>query len=557
MLLVRLLVLIICVLASVASAGCAKESAIPTQTQTVPPTVQPTVAPSKTPTVTAGPYGELRIGLGSFQMENLDHVRGSYGDMVHVWAPMLEWMFRLNGAEMVPGVIENWELASDGLSWTYIIRKGIQFHDGQSLTAKDVKFSLERFASKDARLADLRTAIDHIDIIDDNTVRIYTLGKQPFLPFLNTFYSPGYGVVMPKDYIEQHGIDYYTMHPVGAGPFKFVRHIGGDLVEYEGFEQHWRQAPSFKKLSIVLIPEETTRMAMVKTGSVDIVDVGIESAAEAETLGFKTMVTRGEMTHVNLYGTYDPRAQGMPTTDIRVRQALSLAINRDEIKNTIFYGMLSPPTPPYVPSAAVVDADIPYWKEYAAKLFRYDPEEAKRLLNEAGYPNGFTIRLYAANQSGVPFQQKLAEVIQGYWNKIGIKGQLIPMDWGGLKPMLQPRPVAECVGQAAMASYGDVMPVLVRSLASGFHGTTMRNYALVDTAMPELDKLLNDAIVEIDIQKRKELLAKAIKISADSYTALMIGTAPGLGIIGSQVDIEFPKPAQAIALWVEFAKHRN
>ncbi len=537
--------------------SCAKPANEPSSTTA--PAIKPTtsISPTATKTQTAtptGPYGELRIALNSFQTEQVDHILGSYGDMTNVFSPMLEWMFRSEGSQLIPGVIEKWELAPDGLFWTYYVTKGIKFHNGEDLTAADIKFSLDRFTSAQARYADLRTVIQRSEVVDDYTVRLYTSGKQPFLPTISAFWSPGYGVVMPKDYIEQQGIDRYKAHPVGAGPFKFVRHVAGDLIEYEALNTHWRQTPNFKKLSMILVPEETTRMAMVKTGSADVMDASMEAASEAEASGLEVGKLRGENTLVHLYGTCDPRAAGMPTTDIRVRQALSLAIDRQEINKTLFYGVLRPVMPPWIGPSSM-DVDVPYWMDYAAKVFRYDPDEAKRLLAEAGYSNGFNIRFYAANQSGVPYQQKLAEVIHAYWKRIGVNGQLIPMDWGGLKPMLQPSPVAECVGQAAMASGGD-SPMTVKYLTIPFH-SKLRTYALLDKSMPELDSLIDAANVETDTAKRRDLIAKAIKMSAETFTAIPIGGVPGLAVLGPRVSIEFPALAQAIALYADIAKHKN
>ncbi|MBI4303434.1 MAG: ABC transporter substrate-binding protein [Chloroflexi bacterium] len=545
-------------------AGCASPAPAPVPQPTpVPapaptPTPTPAPAPKPTPTPTqTGPFGELRVALSSLGEEKFDPATATQTNISMVLSPMFDFLFRLDGTKLAPGVIEKWEMAPDGLSWIYTVRKGIKFHNGEDLNADDVKLTLERYMSTGVLYPEIRTAVDRIEKVDDYSVRVYTKGTQPYLPYFSTLFTPNLGLAQPKDYIEQRGVEYFQRRPVGSGSFKFVRHVPGDLIEYEALDKHWRQTPAFKKLTLVLMPEETTRVASLKTGVVDAIDIGLESARELEAAGLRSFNMTASVVNVFLFGAYAPQGANKPIADVRVRQALSLAINRDEIRQSLFYGKAGPPVPPGM-TDIVVEEDIPSWKSYAAKIFRYDPEEAKRLLKEAGYPNGFDIKIYSYTMGGAPFQPKVAEVVQGYWRKVGVKAEVAPIDYGMFKNFRTPgpgrTPAPELMGQASIHSNSPA-PIYIRQLVPLFYGQGVNN--LVSNKMPELDKLIDGTLSEMNPAKRKEMVEKAIKMATESYTVLVIGTVPEVVALGPRVDISFPEPSSALSIYLDIAKHRK
>lgn len=454
------------------------------------------------------------------------------------------------GSELAPELAERWEAAPDGQSYTLYLRKGIKFQNGEDFGADDVKFSLERYAAKESTYSEVRRMVDRMEVVDASTLRIYTKGTQPFfLYMIAAAGNPAQGLMMPKDYIERQGIEYFMRHPVGTGPYKFVRHVGGDIAEYEAVDKHWRQTPTFKRLSVILMPEETTRLAALKTGEIDATEASLDAIPELESLGFKIFPLQVWTPMINLHGAYDPRAAGMPITDIRVRQALSLAINRDEIRKSFFFGKADPPPPPYLFNGAA-DLDNPFWMDYAAKAYRYDPEEAKKLLKEAGYANGFNIKLYTTVIRGAPFLPKLGEIVAGYWMRIGVKAELVPVDWGvfqGYRARRDPL----LLGQAATFRYADAL-VTPQSLSFGYH--SVGTHGLFHPGNPEFDKLIDSALGESDAAKRKDLVAKATKIATDSYVSLMIAEVPGLSVFSPRIDIAMPKPAYGIPMYAYLAK---
>ncbi len=552
---IRGLALVLLTLVLVLSA-CASP---PTTTAPSPTATSPTTVPTSTPSTTtttkppvSGPYGELRIALSSLGGERFDPVLETSTTKGALLQQMYDSLFSMQGSNIVGQVVEKWEIAPGTLSWIFHLRKDIQFHNGQPLTAKDVKFSLDRSVSPETYYSNLADMYERSEIVDDYTVRVYTKGRQPDLLGILSLFSPAQGLIMPKDYIEQSGIETFRRKPIGSGPFRFVRSVPGDLAEYEAFEKHWRNVPEFKKLLVLLIPEETTRVAVMKTGGVDMIDISIESATDLESGGFKTYPLGTFMPGVYISGVTDPRNAGNPVADIRVRQALSLAINRDEIRQSFFYGKAAPPPPPFT-SPISTDIDVQYWMDYAAKVFRYDIEEAKNLLKQAGYANGFNLKLYSFSMRGLPYGPKLAEVVQGYWGKIGVRAEITPVDYG-IWSRWRRGPANELIGNASIFRK-EATPITTKDIYTGFH--TRGSDSLLGPAYPEVDKLIDAALTEMDAAKRKEYLAKVIETTINAYAALVIAEVPSMVGVGPNVDITFPKPSPAIAMFADLAKHKK
>ncbi|MBI4303656.1 MAG: ABC transporter substrate-binding protein [Chloroflexi bacterium] len=550
--LVLILSLVSC--AAPAPAPTPSPTPIPTPTPAPAPTPAPTPAPKPTPTPTpTGPSGELRVALVNFGGERLDPMLASGSGGGNIIDVIFDALTGFRG-KLVPELAERWEFAPDGLSWTFYLRKGIKFHNGEDLKADDVKFSLERLSSGEALDSWGRTTFDRAEIVDDYTVRVFTKGKQPYFTFINgPFYSP-MGAIMPKDYFERVGKEAFERRPIGSGPFKFVRRVPGDTIEFEAVADHYRQVPAFKKVTEVLMPEEATRIAALKTGMMDVIDgVGIESVKELEADGLRTFAVNQATSSVWFYGTFEKGAAGMPTADIRVRQALSLAINRDEIIKNFFLGKATPAMPTMVMENSA-DIDVPYWKDYLSKAYRYDPEEAKKLLKDAGYPNGFTFKLWAYSQAGAAHQPKLSEVVQNYWLKIGVKTDVTPIDYGTFNRWRKVVPAApEVLGQAAIHA-SSFRPPTALQLPRGVSGKVT---SVFGNMMPELEALMTAAQSEIDGVKRKEIIAQALKTMVDSYTLLAIATVPELCALGPKVDYAFPEVSPYIMTNIEDIKHKK
>ena len=461
--------------------------------------------------------------------------------------------------ELLPGVLEKWEMAADGLSWTFSVRKGIKFHNGDALTAKDVKFGLDRYASKESVYACISASTERLEVVNDYTVRVITKGPQPFYyDFLAQAGGSYAAEVIPKDYYERVGAEGFQRQPVASGPFKFARHVPGDTIEYAAVDNHWRKTPAFRKLSEILIPEMTTRVAMLKTGAIDATDIGVDEAAGLQAAGFR--IVKGGSSQgpvVNFVGSYEPGAG--PIGDVRVRQALSLAINREEIGATYFHGQALPATHNGIGPLSG-DLDIPYWMDYSAKMYRYDPVEAKRLLKEAGYADGFNIKFYSMVVSGSPFLPALVEIIQGYWIKVGVKAQIIPIDTASFYTFRNPvkTPTSPAIGTASIYRFGGdgYANTGLQSFYNPYYSTDL--FGHLSKAFPEVDQLIDASQREVDPVKRKELVEKVMKITADTWVRLSVLRVPSLAAIGPNVDLDdMPQGIYQLPAVAHLFRHRK
>src|SRR5262245_18374265 len=225
-----------------------------------------------------------------------------------------------------PSLAESWTESKDHLSYTFVLRKGVRFHNGDPVTAEDVKFSWDRYKGASAKL--LHDKVKEVVIVDPNQVRFVL--KEPWPDFI-TFYgttASGAGWIVPKKYVEKVGDVGFKTAPIGAGPYKVVSFKPGVELVLEAFDGYWRKAPSIKRLVMRSMPEETTRAAALKAGEVDIVYLLTGPTAEAvqKTPGFKVVapLLSGAF-WLEMPDQWDPKS---PWADKRVRMAADVAIDR-------------------------------------------------------------------------------------------------------------------------------------------------------------------------------------------------------------------------------------
>jgi peptide/nickel transport system substrate-binding protein len=405
----------------------------------------------------------------------------------------------------------------------------VKFHNGDEVTSADVKFSLERFTSQKSRSGSaqvLRSTIDHIDTPDPYTVSVTTKDVNVRFIYSVSTLETGEGAVMPKKYIEEKGEEYFAKHPVGAGPWKFVKYEPASTLELEAVEGHYRNTPAFEKLVIKLVPEETTRVAMLKRGEADIADISVDRVNEVKSAGLDVReVSLGSQPALLFSGTW--MNTGQPTMDLRVRQALAYAINREEIAKQFFQGYATPAI--RFKMFPVSFGWNPEWKPIP-----YDPNKAKALLAEAGYPDRFkdpVINMFSYKQPGAEWLPKYVEIISGYWEAVGVKTKITPMEFGAFRPMyLAKPPDPKIVGGVWFFNVPTGFETI--SAIEPFYSSTGSVGLLRD---PEWDALAAKAAKELDEGKRVELVRQMVDRAHEQRVDILTVSVMRLYAVGNNV----------------------
>jgi peptide/nickel transport system substrate-binding protein len=387
------------------------------------------------------------------------------------------------GNPLAPSLAESWTVSPDSLVYEFVLRRGVRFHNGDQLTAEDVKFSLERY--RGAGSGPFKARIAAIEVVDPHRIRFRF--KQPWPDFLTFYGTPatGAGWVVPKKYVEKVGDDGFKKAPVGAGPYKFVSFTPGVELVLEANEQYWRKPPSIKRLVFKAVPEEVTRLAMLKRGEVDI------AYSIRGPLAEELRRTPGLM----LVPNYPPgtfwlvfpeqwTAPKSPWGDKRVRLAVNHAIDRAAINEAETLGF-----------SKITGSIIPQTFEFfwAPPIHAYDPAKARRLLTEAGYPNGFDAGDYYCDAS----YANLGEPVVNYLKAIGIRAQLRPLERAAFIAQNRDKKLKNII-QTASGAAGNAATRIDAFVAAG--GTfTYGTY-------PDIEGLVQEQAGEMDVKKREATL---------------------------------------------------
>jgi peptide/nickel transport system substrate-binding protein len=343
-----------------------------------------------------------------------------------------------------PMLAERWQMSPDAKTWTFHLRKGVQFHDNfGEMTAEDVKFSFELLMGKDAiatTTPQWRKNIEKLEVVDRHTFRLVMKNPDPDVLF--ELSSAREVQIVSKKQIESQGIDKASQRPAGTGPYRMVEWRRGEFMRYQALDRHWRVTPQFKELVYRFVPEDATRVAMLRTGEADIIELPRTLKKDVEGAGFEArralwpgVVVFGIMGGQYLKDRPTFNAQ-VPWLDKRVREAINLAVNRKAIMEHLFLGEAQPAILPIIPSW-VKEFNNPAWKQYP-----HDVERAKKLMAEAGYPNGFTAEWRAYPLPGVPELIAVSEALQIDLAKIGVKLDLKLTELQTIRPHYRDRKLA-------------------------------------------------------------------------------------------------------------------
>jgi peptide/nickel transport system substrate-binding protein len=418
----------------------------------------------------------------------------------------------LPGNNMAPCLAESWKESADGLVYEFKLREGLRFHNGDPFTAEDVKFSFHRYRGVQAKL--LKERVRAVEVVDPHRVRFVL--HAPWPDFLTFYATPATGAawVVPRQHIEKVGEDGFRKHPIGLGPYRFVRQTPGVELVLEANEQYWRKKPSVKRVVIKGVPDRTTRLAMLKTGEVDIayLMIGVEAqTVKADPRLRLAQVIPTASWYLDFPEQWKPQS---PWHDRRVRLAAALAVDKRALNEAERMGF-----------SRLTGSIIPSVMDFALRVepHPYDPTHARRLLADAGYPNGFD----AGDLTPVPPFTSFAEAVANYLAEVGIRTRVRSMERATFFQ-----------AWAAKKLSGIIMGV---SAAQGNAATRLEAF-VVSTGTyayggyPDIDDLFRQQAQERDRRKREALLHQIQKLMHERVMHAPIFEPATLHGVGPRVE---------------------
>ena len=414
---------------------------------------------------------------------------------------------RTTDMEIVPEIAESWEQTSP-TEWIFKIRQGITFHNGEALTADDVAFTFNRIATEGAvdgqsspRIGLLGPVVK-VEATDEYTAKFTLSEPSPVFLAMLPFQE-----VVPKDYIEENGSEYFAKNPVGAGPFKYVKKDSklNEQIIMERYENYWGGSPDIApvgnaQVDVVIfqiMPETASRIAALQAGQVQIVQEIPPDMVEQLEADSNIEVKAADSTRERFI---ELNVNKPPFDNVKVRQAMNYAVNYEEIVEYILNGNGEALKGPYMPKGFAYNDQLPGYD--------YNPEKAKKLLADAGYPNGFDVVIDAKAD-----EKDVAEAVANQLRDVGVNASVRVWDYAVLKEK-----IAEGGRLMIAANWGngslDPTGILEPKFRSGGRG----NFSFYGNA--RVDELMDKAMVETDSEKRADQWKEIQQIIYDEAPAI-------------------------------------
>ncbi|WP_240986584.1 ABC transporter substrate-binding protein [Acididesulfobacillus acetoxydans] len=402
--------------------------------------------------------------------------------------------------KVVPEIAESWKTVSP-TEWDFKIRKGVTFQDGTPLTVNDVKFTFDRLIKdgaingKTSPRKGLLGPLKSIQIVNDRTVRFIFSSPWPiFLPML------AHEQIVPKAYVEKVGESYFAQHPIGAGPFKYVKGNLNSQIVLERYDKYYGGPPDLppvgpaqvKTLIFQVIPENSTRLASLMSGDLQIAQA-VPTDMVPQLQANKNVTVK--MTGSTQMHMFEMNVKKAPFDKVQVRQAMNYGINMQQIVDKVLNGYAVRAAGPVLPSSPALDKSL--------KPYPYDPQKAKQLLREAGYPHGFPLVIDTE-----AINQVVAQAAASDLQKIGINATVRVWDWGVLKPLL-----VKGERDMVLTDWGNSDQDPSDLLGPTLRGNGRGNYSFYNN--PEVNKLLDKANLSVNDTERYQLYGQAQKTIYD------------------------------------------
>jgi peptide/nickel transport system substrate-binding protein len=423
--------------------------------------------------------------------------------------------------QLVPGLATSWKTIDDQ-TWEFTLRHGVTFQDGEPFNADAVKFTIDRILDPAAKSPDISyiNTIGGVDVVDPYTVRIRTKGPDPLLLARLSRY-PAY--IVPPGYIRKNGVAVFARKPIGTGPYRVTEFIPDDHVTMQADPEYWRGKPAIDTVIWRAIPDATARIAALLAGEVQLVET--VPAGLAPTVMANSNLRLVQVRHGGLVIYLGLKTDEKPLDDVRVRQALSLAIDRPTIVAQILKNYAS------LTGTQAGQFDFGYKAE---PVPAFDPAKAKALLAEAGYPDGFSIRMQVParylNSTDV------GQVIAQEFGAIGVKASLEVPDWSVYTQQVPAGKQAPIY----MLAWGstqtlDADAALYPIFRSGQPYSTVH--------FPDLDKLLDESRQTIDPAKRAAIFGQIQDLAVQDVPMLTLYQEDSL--YAEQENVDFAGRADA------------
>lgn len=412
--------------------------------------------------------------------------------------------------EIVPSLAKSWERNSD-TEWIFYLEEGVKFHNGNEFTASDFKYSVDRI--RDTIIASHVANIEEVTVVDDYTLKIETV--KPYAVLLRDLQKI---MIVDEEYAEKVGDEKLNMEPVGTGPYELVEWIKSDHITMVANEDYWAGAPEIKKVTFRPITNNATRTAALLSGDVDLInDVSVRDAERIASNDDLTLIEKPSLRliylHVDGWREKSPTIdlESNPMQDLRVRQAIYYGINVDEIVEFTMNGHAYP-ADQYVPSTLLGYVD-------GIERYHHDPEKAKELLAEAGYPDGFTVTLDAPNDRYVN-DAEVAQAIASQLSKIGINVELNLMPKSVFFDYVRPGDKSSLVMSGWSATTGDSgrmyeVFLVTRDKYEGLGGSNRGHYTNDD-----FDQAVIASNNTASLKERDQHLQEATQIAFDDLALI-------------------------------------
>lgn len=452
--------------------------------------------------------GAIVVGIAQDLEDSLDPHKMVAAGTKEVLFNVFEGLVKPNTkGELIPAVAESYKISEDGTQYTFTLRKGVKFHNGEPVTAEDVVYSISRCAGllgEDALVPAL-SAVKSVEATGEDTV-VITLGSAniEFLAYLTV-------AVIPKDYADQ------ATAPVGTGPFRYVSRTPQENIVLERFDDYWGEGAKVEKVTYKIYENSDALLLALNSGSIDI----CSHLLPTQTSQLDSSMFHIEEGTMNLVQAVYLNNAVEPFNNEKVRQALCYAVNIEEIMDLTADGHGTPV------GSSMYPALEKYYDASLADTYSYNPVTAKQLLVEAGYPNGFDMTIKVP--SNYQPHMDAAEVVAEELRAVGIRVTIQPVDWSTwLSDVYTARNFeATVVGV-------DASNLTARAMLERFSSTAGNNF--INYNNPDYDALYTQAIACTDDARQTALYQQMEKLLADTAANVYLQDLSDMVAVSTKLD---------------------